>query len=199
MALKMILSISDDSWQEIIPTEINSLSHGRGGYNFEIMISELILRIDILRNSFDIVLWRMPKHQIHGKSTLFQVMAWCYQATSHFLSQYLPTFLSPHGVKSHNVLTKQHCDYDLAWWLNLHKIMCIDCKYSSMPKLERRLSEAWGKFTPHDNVWVKKYSWHSLRIMRVIWAYLGMLRWNHLAPPFGTTMIRFTWIFVWTI
>ena len=32
------------------------------------------------------------------KSTLFQVMAWCRQATSHYLSQCWPRSLSPHGV-----------------------------------------------------------------------------------------------------
>ena len=32
------------------------------------------------------------------KSTLVQVMAWCHQATSHYLSQCWPRALSPHGV-----------------------------------------------------------------------------------------------------
>ena len=33
-----------------------------------------------------------------GKSTLVQVMAWCRQATSHYLSQCWPRSLSPYGV-----------------------------------------------------------------------------------------------------
>ena len=33
-------------------------------------------------------------------STLAQVMAWCRQATSHYLSQYWPTSMSPYGVTS---------------------------------------------------------------------------------------------------
>ena len=77
---------------------INSLTRGRDGYNFEIIIFELIYRIDILKNSYEIVLWRMPKHQFHDKSTLVQVMAWCRQATSHYLSQWWPRSLSPYGV-----------------------------------------------------------------------------------------------------
>ena len=40
----------------------------------------------------------MPKHQIHDESTLVQVIAWCYQATSYYLSQCWPSLLSPHGV-----------------------------------------------------------------------------------------------------
>ena len=32
------------------------------------------------------------------KSTLVQVMAWCRQATSHYLNQCWPSFLSPYGV-----------------------------------------------------------------------------------------------------
>ena len=32
------------------------------------------------------------------KSTLVQVMAWCRQATSHYLSQCWPSSMSPHGV-----------------------------------------------------------------------------------------------------
>ena len=32
------------------------------------------------------------------KSTLVQVMAWCHQATSHYLSQCWPRFMSPYGA-----------------------------------------------------------------------------------------------------
>ena len=68
--------------------------NGRDGNNFEIIIFELIYRIDILRNSYEIVLWRRPKHQIHDKSTL----TWCRQAISHYLSQCWHRYLSPYGV-----------------------------------------------------------------------------------------------------
>ena len=70
----------------------------RGGNNFEIITLKLVYQIDILRNSYEIVLWRMPKHQIRDKSTLVQVMAWCHQATSHYLSQCWPSSLSPYGI-----------------------------------------------------------------------------------------------------
>ena len=32
------------------------------------------------------------------KSTLVQIMAWCHQASSHYLSQYWPRSMSPYGV-----------------------------------------------------------------------------------------------------
>ena len=38
------------------------------------------------------------KNLTDDKSTLVQVMAWCHQATSHYLSQYWPSSMSPYGV-----------------------------------------------------------------------------------------------------
>ena len=40
----------------------------------------------------------MSRDLTDDKSTLVQVMAWCHQATSHYLSQCWPSFLSPYGV-----------------------------------------------------------------------------------------------------
>ena len=40
----------------------------------------------------------MPLDLSDDKSTLVQVMAWCRQATSHYLSQCWPSSLSPYGV-----------------------------------------------------------------------------------------------------
>ena len=39
----------------------------------------------------------MPNDFFHDKSTLVQVMAWCRQATSHYLSQCWPRSMSPYG------------------------------------------------------------------------------------------------------
>ena len=46
----------------------------------------------------EIGLRRMSLDLSDDKSTLVQVMAWCRQATSHYLSQCWPSFLSPYGV-----------------------------------------------------------------------------------------------------
>ena len=40
----------------------------------------------------------MPLDLTNDKSTLVQVMAWCRQATSHYLNQCWPKSLSPYGV-----------------------------------------------------------------------------------------------------
>ena len=44
------------------------------------------------------LLWNRPNMNVTGQSTLVQVMAWCRQATSHYLSQCWPRSLSPYGV-----------------------------------------------------------------------------------------------------
>ena len=40
----------------------------------------------------------MPQDLADDKSTLVQVMAWCRQATSHYLNQYWPRSPTPYGV-----------------------------------------------------------------------------------------------------
>ena len=53
--------------------------------------------IDILSTTGEMVLWWMPLY-ILDKSTLVQVMAWCRQATSHYLSQCWPRSMSLYGI-----------------------------------------------------------------------------------------------------
>ena len=48
--------------------------------------------------SCKIALRWMPLDLTNEKSTLVQVMAWCRQATSHYLKQCWPTSISPYGV-----------------------------------------------------------------------------------------------------
>ena len=48
--------------------------------------------------SCKIALRWMPLDLTGDKSTLVQVMAWCRQATSHYLNQCWPRSLSPYGV-----------------------------------------------------------------------------------------------------
>ena len=46
----------------------------------------------------EIALWYMPLDLTNDKSKLVQVVAWCHQATSHYLSQCWSRSLSPYGV-----------------------------------------------------------------------------------------------------
>ena len=47
------------------------------------VIFKLVLWTDILRTFSEIVIRWMPPNSIGDNSTLFQVMAWCHQATAH--------------------------------------------------------------------------------------------------------------------
>ena len=48
--------------------------------------------------SYEIVLRWMPLDFTDDKSTLVQVMSWCRQATSHYMSQCWPRSMSPSGI-----------------------------------------------------------------------------------------------------
>ena len=48
--------------------------------------------------SYEITLKWMQLDLTDAQSTLVQVMAWCCQATSHYLSQCLPRSMSPNGI-----------------------------------------------------------------------------------------------------
>ena len=80
------------------PKRINSLAPGRFEPNFRWVIFKLISVTDGWGISGKIALRWMPLDLTDDKSTLVQVMAWCRQATSHYLSQCWPRFMSPYGV-----------------------------------------------------------------------------------------------------
>ena len=74
-----------------IHTYIATWTHwllGRCGYDFESVNFKYDLGIDILSIQINITLEWMPEDHIDGQPTLVQVMAWCRQATSHYLNQY---------------------------------------------------------------------------------------------------------------
>ena len=62
------------------------------------IIFNLVLLVSIFKSSHDNALWWMPQDLTDDKSTLVQVMAWCHQATSHYLNQCWPRSLPPYGV-----------------------------------------------------------------------------------------------------
>ena len=87
---------------------LNSLAPGRFQRNLRKVIFQLILVIDGWSISCKIVFKWTPMDLTDGKSTLVQVMAWCRQATSHYLSQCWPRSLMPYGFNS-----PQWVNY---WW-----------------------------------------------------------------------------------
>ena len=64
----------------------NSLAPGRCSWNLKSVIFKVILRIDISSISCEIALMSMPQDLIDDKSTLVQVLAWCW-AADYYLSQ----------------------------------------------------------------------------------------------------------------
>ena len=75
---------------------LNSLAPGRFQWNFRWVMFKLILVTDGWGISRKIALRWMPL-DLTDKSTLVQVMAWCPQATSHYL-QCWPRSMSPYGI-----------------------------------------------------------------------------------------------------
>ena len=76
----------------------NSLAPGRFDWNFKLRIFMLILVIGGWGIFREIALRWKSEGLPDDKSILGQVMAWCRQATSHYLSQCWPRSMSPHGV-----------------------------------------------------------------------------------------------------
>ena len=68
-------------------SHVNSLAPGKFEWNFRSLIFKIISVTDGWGISCEIGLRWMPLDLTDDKSTLVQVMAWCRQATSHYLSQ----------------------------------------------------------------------------------------------------------------
>ena len=76
---------------------INSLTLGRFQFNIRKVIFKLTLVNDSWGISYELALRWMPQGLTDDKS-LVQVMAWCRQATSHYLSQCWSRSMSPNGI-----------------------------------------------------------------------------------------------------
>ena len=77
---------------------VNSLAFGRFANNFEIITFKLIIQNNGLGTCCQIALRWKQQNLTNDKSTLVQVMAWCRQATSHYLKQCWPRSMLPYGV-----------------------------------------------------------------------------------------------------
>ena len=95
---------------------INSLAPGRSAYDSKNGIYNLVLLIGIFRSSHDNALRWMQQDLTDDKSTLVQVMAWCRQATSHYLNQCWPRSLALYGVTRPYRIC---CKWGLIWQYQL--------------------------------------------------------------------------------
>ena len=76
----------------------NSLAPGGYDYSLKLVNFKLISMIIFAVFSVKLVSCECRKTSLIIKSTLVQVMAWCRQATSHYLSQCWPRSLSPYDI-----------------------------------------------------------------------------------------------------
>ena len=95
-------------------TSLNSLVPGKFEWNFRHVTFK---QIDGWGMSCEIALIWMSLDFISGQSTLVQVMAWCHQATSHYLSQCWPRPLLPYDV------TRPQ-------WVNYHRALMFSLIYA---------------------------------------------------------------------
>ena len=97
-----------EEWQLLdIGQTINSLAPGNFKWNFRHAIFKQTLVIDGWGISCEIALLWMSLDFTDDLSTLVQVMAWCRQATSHYLNQCWPRSVG------HNELTHNECPWFL--------------------------------------------------------------------------------------
>ena len=93
------------------------------------LVFKQILMSDDWKIAFAIVLIWMSLDFTYDQSTLVQVMAWCRQATSHYLNQSWPVSLSPCGVTR-------------LQWVNLN--ILFECQYSQ--------GQQWALTTDIDEI-----------------------------------------------
>ena len=79
-------------------SQSHSLVPGRCDCGFKCVNFKHNLGIYILNNHVNITPEWMPEDVVDGKSTLVQIMAWCYQAPSHLLSQCWLISLLPYDI-----------------------------------------------------------------------------------------------------
>ena len=116
--ITVLKSVRQADWlmpRDITWYKLNSLAPGIFEWNFRHVISKRILVIDGWGISCEIVLIWMSLDFTDDQTTLVQVMAWCRQATSHYLSQCWPRSLSPHGVTRPHWVNYQFCELTSLW------------------------------------------------------------------------------------
>ena len=86
--------------------KVNSLASGRCS-NLKSVIFRHIIRINFMSTSCKIAFHLMPQNTFDGVM-LIQVMAWCHQATNHYLSQCWPRSMSPYGVTKPQWVNTMH-------------------------------------------------------------------------------------------
>ena len=93
----------------------NTLAHGKFERKFRHVIFKHILVIGGWGIFCEIAPLWMSLDFTDDESTLVQVMAWCREATSHYLSQCWPRSLSPYGVTRPQWVTSHSIMLPISW------------------------------------------------------------------------------------
>ena len=96
----------------VISCILNSLAPGRFKFNLRLVIFKLTWVNGGWGISYEIALRWMPLDLTDDKSTSVQVMAWCRQATSHYLSQCWPRSMSPNGITRPQWVNRVSCFFN---------------------------------------------------------------------------------------
>ena len=107
----------------------------RCGCDFECLIFKYILVTDII--SIGTVLRWMPQNNTDDKSTLVLVMAWCRQATSHYLNQCLQRPMTPYDI------TRPHWQ-----WAKLHFLVTFFTSHFIHSRSSSVYVMAWHPLDP---------------------------------------------------
>ena len=151
---------------------LNSLAPGKFELSFRFVIFKQILMIDGRGILCEIALIWMPLRDFtDNQSTLVQVMAWCHQATSHYLSQCWPRSLSPSGITRPQWVKHDHKLY--------YVYICIICMNASKHKL---ISVVGLNPVSADSLYIKR----EPHVFLIVPAYA--LAPNSAKPSVGTVL-----------
>ena len=113
----------------------------------------------------------MPLDRTDDKSTLVQVMAWCHQATSHYLNQCWPRFMSPCGVTRPQWVNslapgRLGCDFKYVtfccWYLEYYPWSCPqvnECQRTSLMRSQCCLKLGIYVLNGNLNGWAPNPQW----------------------------------------
>ena len=126
----------------------------------------------------------MPQGLNGEESTLLQVMAWCHQAPSHYLSQWWPRSMIPHGITRPQWVNSMappgrcSCSYSL---ISSEFPMKLFSNVSHMASL--MISQHWFRY------WLD-----VIRQLAVIWTNADQVAWCHNAS-LAASLLNFKRIF----
>ena len=115
-------SCSSLTWMHTRPQWVNSLAPGSFKFEFRYVIFKPILVNGGWGISYEIALRWMPQDLNNDKSTLVQVMAWCRQATSHYLSQCWLRSMSPNGVTGSQWVKETQIGVLVSIWITVSRM-----------------------------------------------------------------------------